>query len=77
MPVELVTASASGLDPHISPAAAAYQVARVARTRGLPLETVRDAVAQQTEARQWDMLGEARVNVLELNRTLDRLAANK
>ncbi len=77
VPVELVTASASGLDPHISPAAAAYQVARVARTRGLPLETVRDAVAQQTEARQWDMLGEARVNVLELNRTLDRLAANK
>ncbi len=77
VPVELVTASASGLDPHISPAAAAYQVARVARTRGLPLETVRDAVAQQTEARQWHMLGEARVNVLELNRTLDRLAANK
>lgn len=77
VPVELVTASASGLDPHISPAAAAYQVARVARTRGLPIETVRDAVAQQTEARQWHMLGEARVNVLELNRTLDRLAANK
>ena len=77
VPVELVTASGSGLDPHISPVAAAYQVTRVARTRGLPLETVRDAVAQQTEARQWDMLGEARVNVLELNRTLDRLAANK
>ncbi|MBK8185383.1 MAG: potassium-transporting ATPase subunit KdpC [Candidatus Competibacteraceae bacterium] len=77
VPVELVTASGSGLDPHISPVAAAYQVTRVARTRGLPLETVRDAVAQQTEARQWGMLGEARVNVLELNRTLDRLAANK
>ena len=77
VPVELVTASGSGLDPHISPVAAAYQVTRVARTRGLPLETVRDAVAQQTGARQWGMLGEARVNVLELNRTLDRLAANK
>lgn len=70
-PVDLVTASASGLDPHISPAAAAYQAARVARVRGLKLDAVQTLIAQHTEDRQWGIFGELRVNVLELNLALD------
>ena len=77
IPVDLVTASASGLDPQISPAAAAYQIARVARVRGLPPDAVRTLVAQQTEDRQWGIFGEPRVNVLELNLALDQLPLQK
>jgi K+-transporting ATPase ATPase C chain len=72
-PVDLVTTSASGLDPHISPAAVAYQAARVARVRGLKLDAVQTLIAQHTEDRQWGILGEPRVNVLELNLALDGL----
>jgi K+-transporting ATPase ATPase C chain len=73
VPVDLVTASASGLDPHISPAAAAYQAARVARVRGLKLDAVQTLIAQHSEDRQWGIFGEPRVKVLELNLALEGL----
>lgn len=72
VPVDLVTASGSGLDPHISVAAAEYQADRVARVRNLPPEKVREAIARHTEGRFLGLLGEDRVNVLLLNLELDR-----
>jgi K+-transporting ATPase ATPase C chain len=73
VPVDLVTTSASGLDPHISPAAAAYQVARVAAARSMPTADVEAAVARHTEQPLLGFLGQSRVNVLELNLDLDGL----
>ncbi len=73
VPVDLVTASASGLDPDISVAAADYQAARIARVRGLPLKQVQALIARHTAGRLLGVLGEPRVNVLELNLALDAL----
>ncbi len=73
IPVDLVTASASGLDPDISPAAARYQLLRVARARGLDPTRVQALITAHTRGRQWGLFGEPRVNVLELNLALDRL----
>jgi K+-transporting ATPase ATPase C chain len=74
VPVDLVTASASGLDPHISPAAAAYQIGRVARLRELPVERVAKLVDAHTEGRALSVLGERRVNVLALNLALNAVS---
>jgi K+-transporting ATPase ATPase C chain len=75
IPVDLITTSASGLDPEISPAAAEFQIPRVARERGIPESKVRDVVIKHTSQRDLGLLGEARVNVLELNLALDDLTA--
>ena len=78
VPIDLVTTSASGFDPHITPAAAEFQLPRIARGRGTTIEQVRAVLARHTEPRQLGVLGEARVNVLELNLELDkRFPANK
>jgi K+-transporting ATPase ATPase C chain len=71
VPIDLVTTSASGFDPHISPAAADFQLPRIAKERGISLEELQGVVTKHTEGRQFGFLGEPRVNVLELNLALD------
>ena len=73
VPADLVTASASGLDPDISPMAARYQIHRIAAARRVPEERLEELVARHTEGRQWGLFGEPRINVLELNVALDAL----
>jgi potassium-transporting ATPase KdpC subunit len=73
IPTDLVTASGSGLDPEISPAAAEFQIPRIAKARGLSVDAVKTLVARHTQARTWGIFGEPRVNVLELNLDLDSL----
>ena len=77
IPVDLITASASGLDPHISPAAADYQINRVAKARTMKPEMLHALIEANTESRQWGFLGEPRVNVLTLNLALDAYATKK
>jgi K+-transporting ATPase ATPase C chain len=76
IPVDLITSSASGLDPHITPAAAEFQIPRIARVRGVSEDFLRRLVHERTEGRQFGLLGEPRVNVLELNLALDDLTSN-
>lgn len=77
VPIDLVTTSASGLDPHISPAAARYQAARIARLRGLPMSVVLDLVERFTERPTLGLLGEPRVHVLRLNLALEEVSATR
>jgi potassium-transporting ATPase KdpC subunit len=77
VPVDLATSSGSGLDPEITPAAAEYQAARVAKARGVSVDQIEQVIAQNTQGRQFGIFGEARVNVLKLNLALDDLRPSK